>query len=211
MSSDTSHYTLFTKNNHLNGASKVIQRAVGFEFEIPTIISFWNQDHLEESMGEFNTWMQPKDSKFPEFQNHETLVKCNGFEIQVDLSFGDHWPYMEIITSPFEDTSKGYDRLKNTINTIQKLALELKNYAKRHNSLAPISTIFQYCGEINKKYKDVIFRFTTLGLDALYSRVQATVGLRLDCIPSFFEDLSPPKKDEPEELLARKKEGRKFF
>ncbi|BDD06734.1 hypothetical protein [Aureibacter tunicatorum] len=180
-----------------------IQRSVGFEVEVG-YVPFWDQAQKLEVV---NRRIPFSKTNYPMFSIHDCVLEGNGFELQVDVSFPENVPYLEFVTSPFEESEKGYDRMVETISIISNLMEELDEKGKLSKMIKAKSVLPKF-GKLNPAFEEIEL-FSANNPKAGY--FQFTAGISLECLPIVYDDVAMPKPDESEEMSQRRKKMRELF
>ncbi|OLP17676.1 hypothetical protein BST81_15260 [Leptolyngbya sp. 'hensonii'] len=166
---------------------QVIQRDVGFEFEVGK----WNLEKLNAPL----TPKQKTGKKTvknaqidPNGLNKDTVVHAGpNFNLKPDQG-DDGWHIEFVIEPPLPETSSGKKQLKTTMNQMKRLGdllISMRSEAKIKRTNSPFHRILS--ADAGLGMGDVLITpFSTMPAEP-----QVTAGIRLDQLASIMEKMSP--------------------
>ncbi|BDD09289.1 hypothetical protein FUAX_17210 [Fulvitalea axinellae] len=186
-------------------AEAVVQRAVGFEIEKGAYRFFRSPEHYHEmtaALWDGYILSEEEIHGSVRFRKGDILLEGDGFTVQADISVKERWPYMEIVTDPFEETPEGYAKLTATMAKLTRMMARVK----REPGYIWLSNLKEF-GALRSEHKEAVMK--TRGSEEAY--FQVTAGLGLDKLGRLFDDLGYPDEEETEAERERKAGGRSTF
>lgn len=179
------HYGQQSQAQNNIGFKGVIQRNVGFEFEV----GLYQVQRLIENTEA--TQVQPDDLNITGLGKSVVLARGTGFELQIDTGANDR--HLEFVTSGngFPETKAGRAALKTAIEGITALGNEITSKIKtpgltlnEEGVTQRLVSTDEITNGISTNPKTVI-----LGFEQMRAEPQVTAGIRLDRLAALMENM----------------------
>lgn len=182
------------------GIGRIIQRKVGFEFEVDTLVSskrkhFWYGDRAQIAN---NNMMRNPCAK------GEVLLHQAGFELQADES--GQRSDIEFVTNAVDETPAGRISLANIMGNIQNLCGQITAGLTAREAMNPQRRL--PVSSLNAAGSGTKYIESVWGAGhPISAKPQTTMGIRLGKIPDLMSDIFNPP-GEPAPLALRRQHGR---
>ncbi|BDD06411.1 hypothetical protein [Aureibacter tunicatorum] len=180
----------------------VIQRAVGFEVEIPGFFTYMSEEEFYKH-GDYGATSQTHKTPF---KKGDTIFEDEGYSLQVDVPETGN-AYLEFVTDPFEETQDGFLQMMGVMEKLYEFgkALNQKVWERNELDLIGIKGIKPSSGVMAPWFENATV-FTRQ--KHVMGYFQMTAGIRQDKLWQLLEDLSAPLKEETQEMKIRRQAGR---
>ena len=153
----------------------VIQRKVGFEFEIGSIKTYTKREHLQAPRARGHP-RQPAQPIEEPLDKKDVIVRGDGFQVEADET--NSGSDLEFVTDAFDQTAAGGERLKAALAGIQTIVDTLTGHPNQ-----------EFAADELGHGTGVANRFVRPGQFHLDGKPQATAGLTLAALDQLFDQV----------------------